>query len=63
MNSNAEWLKFIISGSVKHYINYKTEAEKQQFFGGVKNTDFDRRSCNQGDLIQRERPHNNNNNT
>lgn len=52
MDKNREWLKFIISGKIEAYVNYKNECKKQQICGGVQNTYFDRWPCDKGNTLR-----------
>ena len=45
MEQNKEWLKFIITGKINNYLNYKSECQKNEICGGEYNSNFDRRPC------------------
>ena len=49
MQGNKEWLKFIISGKIDDYLNYKNSLTKQQLYGGENHPIFDRRPCDKGE--------------
>ena len=45
MNKNENWLKFVITGSVKDYLNYKEKAENTQLKRGEGSAYCNGRSC------------------
>ena len=45
-NKNADWLKFIITGSVSDYLNYRNaDMNGGSVDNGGKNSLYDRRTC------------------
>ncbi len=48
MQQNKSWLKFIITGDPKDYLNYKETAKQHEMLGGEGSAYYNRRPCNQG---------------
>ena len=48
MQQNKSWLKFIITGNPKDYLNYKENAQKLQINGGEGSANYNRRPCDKG---------------
>lgn len=48
MKQNKSWLKFIITGNPKDYLNYKENTQKQEISGGEGSAHYNRRPCNKG---------------
>ena len=48
MQTNKEWLKFLITGNPKDYLKYKSSKTKQQLYGGEDTAYYDRWPCDKG---------------
>ncbi len=48
MIEQEKWLKFIITGKIDDYLEYKTNCKKANLYGGGQNSFFDRRPCDKG---------------
>ena len=48
MHNNKAWLKFLITGNPKDYLNYKNKTECQELFGGEDTAYYDRWPSYQG---------------
>ena len=48
MLQNKAWLKFLITGNPKDYLNYKNKANEQQIYGGEDTAYYDRWPCDKG---------------
>lgn len=59
MNSDKDWLKFVISGKVDDYIKYCDSCRKENLEEGNGNALYNRCSCNKGNANRGERPSNN----
>ncbi len=49
MQQNKAWLKFLITGNPKDYLNYKNNINQQIIYGGEDTAHYDRWSCDKGD--------------
>ena len=54
MESQKDWLKFVISGSVKDYIKYTDSCKKERIFGGESVEFHNRCTGNKGNEIRGE---------
>lgn len=52
MQQNKAWLKFLITGNPKDYLNYKNITHEQELYGGEDTANYDRWPCNQGNDYQ-----------
>ncbi len=48
MMQNKAWLKFLITGNPKDYLNYKSSKNEQQFYRGEETAYYDRWPCDKG---------------
>ncbi|MBQ6717297.1 MAG: hypothetical protein IJN22_00170 [Clostridia bacterium] len=48
MQQNKAWLKFLITGNPKDYMNYKNKATEQEIYRGEDTAYYDRWPCNKG---------------
>ena len=48
MNDLQKWEKFILSGKIDDYLNYKTECKSKELIGGESNSYYNRRPCDKG---------------
>lgn len=55
-NTDSDWLKFIITGSVGDYLKYCDSRRKENIYGGASDAFFNRRPCNQRDERRGARP-------
>ena len=52
MYENKSWLKFLITGNPKDYLEYKNSINKQEMYGGEETAHYDRWPCDKGDKYQ-----------
>lgn len=52
MFQNKAWLKFLITGNPKDYLNYKNVINTQELYWGEEAAHYDRWSCDQGNDYQ-----------
>lgn len=55
MDTNKNWLKFIISGRAEDYINF-CNSRREQLIGGDTSAYYDRRACDKGKELRRIKP-------
>ena len=48
MHQNKAWLKFLITGNPKDYLDYKNNNNKTQLYWGEGTAHYDRWPCNKG---------------
>lgn len=48
MQQNKAWLKFLITGNPKDYMDYKNKATEQEIYRGEDTAYYDRWPCNKG---------------
>ena len=63
MHHNKAWLKFLITGNPKDYLEYKSNINQRDLYGGEDTAYYDRWSCDKGNNYKGQRPYNNYNNT
>ncbi len=49
MYQNKSWLKFLITGNPKDYLDYKSKKEQYDFYRGEDAAYYDRWSCHKRD--------------
>lgn len=49
MQQNKSWLKFLITGNPKDYLDYKNNSKQQQLYRGEETAYYDRWSCDKRD--------------
>ncbi len=49
MQQNKSWLKFLITGNPKDYLEYKNFSKQQQLYRGEETAYYDRWSCDKRD--------------
>ena len=45
---NRAWIKFLITGNPRDYLEYKNITKQQQIYGGEDTAYYDRWPCNKG---------------
>lgn len=48
MQQNRAWLKFLITGNPKDYLNFKNKANEQEIYRGEDTANYDRWPCDKG---------------